>query len=69
MIAAIRGRDSGIAGEVSIHSLRHIFATNLYHKTGDLYLVQPALGHRQIGTIEISAGVRDESLRPALSPG
>ncbi|MBI3872415.1 MAG: tyrosine-type recombinase/integrase [candidate division Zixibacteria bacterium] len=33
---------------VSVHSLRHTFATRLYHKTGDQYLVQRALGHRQI---------------------
>jgi site-specific recombinase XerD len=57
---------SGGRGKVSIHSLRHTFATNLYHKTGDLYLVQRALGHRQIGTTEIYARVSDDTLRRAV---
>jgi len=39
----------------------------LYQKTGDLYLVQRALGHRQITTTEIYARVSDESLRRAVS--
>lgn len=37
------------------------------HKTGDLYLVQRALGHRQITTTEIYARVSDELLREAVS--
>jgi hypothetical protein len=38
----------------------------LYQKTGDLYLVQRALGHRQIATTEIHARVGDEQLRRAI---
>lgn len=59
-------REAGIPG-ASVHSLRHTFATRLYHKTGDLYLVQRALGHRQITTTEVYARVSDERLRGALS--
>ncbi len=44
-----------MARPASIHSLHHTFATKLYHRTGDLYLVQRALGHRQVGTTEIYA--------------
>lgn len=46
---------AGITQPFSIHSVRHTFATRLYRKTGDLYLVQRALGHRQITTTKISA--------------
>ena len=46
--------------------LRHTFATRLYDKTGDLYLVQRALGHRQITTTEVYARVSDDSLRRAV---
>jgi site-specific recombinase XerD len=46
---------------------RHTFATRLYQKTGDLYLVQRALGHRQITTTEIYARVSDDRLRRAIS--
>ncbi|MBI5866944.1 MAG: tyrosine-type recombinase/integrase [candidate division Zixibacteria bacterium] len=56
----------GITRPFSVHSCRHTFATRLYQKTGDLYLVQRALGHRQITTTEIYARVSDERLRSAL---
>jgi site-specific recombinase XerD len=38
----------------------------LYAKTGDLRLVQQALGHRQITTTEIYARVENKALRKAL---
>jgi site-specific recombinase XerD len=60
-------QDAGIDRPVSFHSLRHTFATNLYHKTGDLHLVQRALGHRQITTTEIYARVGDDSVRRAVT--
>jgi integrase/recombinase XerC len=57
---------AGIDRPVSLHSLRHTFATRLYEKTGDLHLVQRALGHRQITTTEVYARVSDGALRRAL---
>ncbi|HUT56657.1 MAG TPA: tyrosine-type recombinase/integrase [Phycisphaerae bacterium] len=58
--------EAGIDRPVSVHSLRHTFATRLYEKTGDLYLVQRALGHRQITTTEIYARVSENTLRRAV---
>jgi len=58
-------REVGITA--SVHSLRHTFATRLYHKTGDLHLVQRALGHRQITTTEIYARVSDDRLKLAVA--
>ena len=58
-------REAGIAA--SVHSLRHTFATRLYRTTGDLHLVQRALGHRQITTTEVYARVSDDSLRQAVA--
>ena len=43
------------------------FATRLDQKTADLYLVQRALGHRQITTTEIYARVSDDRLRWAVT--
>ncbi|MBI3663375.1 MAG: tyrosine-type recombinase/integrase [Acidobacteria bacterium] len=60
-------RKAGVSRRVSVHSLRHTFATRLYHKTGDLYLVQRALGHRQITTTEIYARVNDTTLKRAIA--
>ena len=59
-------REAGIERPVSIHSLRHTFATRLYEKTGDLHLVQRALGHRQITTTEVYARVGDGALKRAM---
>lgn len=58
-------REMGVTA--SVHSFRHTFATRLYQKTGDLHLVQRALGHRQITTTEIYARVSDDSVRRAVS--
>ncbi len=60
-------REAGIGRSISLHSLRHTFATRLYEKTGDLHLVQRALGHRQITTTEIYAHFSDNSLRQAMN--
>jgi site-specific recombinase XerD len=57
---------SGIKRHLTVHSLRHTFAMNLYRQTGDLRLVQTALGHKHIGTTEIYARVEDKALRRAL---
>jgi integrase/recombinase XerC len=57
---------AGIDRHLTVHSLRHTFAMNLYRKTGDLRLVQTALGHRHISTTEIYARVEDKTLRRAL---
>jgi site-specific recombinase XerD len=57
----------GITRQLSVHSLRHAFAMRLFSKTGNLRLVQRALGHRHIGTTEIYARVEDKALRKALA--
>jgi len=36
--------------DASCHSLRHLFATNLYNKNKDIVLVKEALGHKSIQT-------------------
>jgi hypothetical protein len=60
-------RVASITRRVSIHSVCHTVATRLCHKTGDLHLVQRALGHRQITTTEVYAQVSDDSLRKAVA--
>ncbi|MCX5799770.1 MAG: tyrosine-type recombinase/integrase [Candidatus Eisenbacteria bacterium] len=58
---------AGITKPLSVHSLRRTFAARLYSKTGDLHLVQRALGHRHITTTEIYVMVEDKVLRKALA--
>ena len=56
--AGIRGR--------SAHALRHTFATSLLARTGDLRLVQSALGHRSVVSTTIYAQVDRARLRAAV---
>jgi len=58
---------AGITRHFSVHSLRHAFAMRLFSKTGNLRLVQRALGHRHIATTEIYAQVEDKALRKAIT--
>jgi integrase/recombinase XerC len=53
---------SGIRRRMSVHSLRHTFATLLYSATGDLLLVSRALGHRDIRTTQRYAHVEEHRL-------
>ena len=59
-------KKAGIKRHLTVHSLRHTVAMNLYRESGDLRLVQTALGHRHISTTEIYARVEDKTLRRAL---
>ncbi len=58
---------SGIRQRMSVHSLRHTFATLLYRATGDLLLVNRALGHRDIRSTQRYAHVEDRQLVQALN--
>jgi len=43
----------------TFHTLRHSYATYLYEKTGDIYLVSHMLGHAQVETTQIYAHIND----------
>ena len=60
-------RRAGIERSASPHSLRHSFATRLLARTGDLRLVQDALGHRSIASTTIYARVDEGRLRAAIN--
>lgn len=59
-------RRAGIEKNISVHGLRHTFATSLLERTGNLALVQQSLGHRHISTTTIYAHVPSEELRNAM---
>jgi site-specific recombinase XerD len=62
-----KGAGSGIRRRMSVHSLRHTFATLLYAETGDLLLVNRALGHRDIRSTQRYVHVEDRRLVDALN--
>lgn len=56
----------GISKDVHPHTLRHTFATDLLRATGNIVLVQKALGHASIVTTTIYTHIVDDQLEKAL---
>lgn len=52
--------------QVSPHTLRHTFATDLYRETKNIRLVQKALGHADLSTTMIYTHIVDDELEAAL---
>mgnify|MGYP002787109189 FL=1 len=52
--------------DASPHSLRHTFATRLLARTGDLFLVQRALGHRSIASTVVYLQIDERRLKDSI---
>jgi site-specific recombinase XerD len=63
---AVRG--AGITKDVSVHSLRHSFATHLLESGVDLRYIQELLGHKSSKTTEIYTHVSNKNLSRIQSP-
>jgi site-specific recombinase XerC len=59
-------RRAGIRGRYSPHSCRHSFALGLYEHTGDVLVVQAALGHRAISSTLVYARASADRVRAAV---
>ena len=66
-VAARKGEEAGIDWRIHPHALRHTFATELLDETGDLALVQDALGHSKPETTRVYAKVRNGRLALAMA--
>jgi site-specific recombinase XerD len=60
--------DAGIEKRVSMHSLRHAFATHLLEQHVDIRLIQVLLGHKKLETTALYAQVATDILREVVSP-
>ena len=60
--------DAGITKRVSMHTLRHSFATHLLEAKVDIRVIQVLLGHNKLETTAIYASVATELLREVISP-
>jgi len=52
--------------DISPHTLRHTFATDLYRETKNIRLVQKALGHSNLTSTMIYTHIVDEELEEAM---
>ena len=59
---------AGIVRPVSVHTLRHSFATHLLEQKVDIRVIQVMLGHKKLETTTIYTQVATELLREVVSP-
>ena len=57
---------AGINKDISPHTLRHTYATDFYRDTGNIRMVQKALGHADISTTMIYTHIVDDELEDAM---
>ena len=60
--------EAGIDKSVSMHTLRHSFATHLLEQKVDIRVIQVLLGHKKLDTTALYAQVATELLRDVVSP-
>jgi integrase/recombinase XerD len=61
-------REAGLDKRVSMHTLRHSFATHLLEQKEDIRVIQVLLGHKKLDTTALYTQVATETLRQVISP-
>lgn len=59
---------AGVLKKLSMHTLRHSFATHLIEKGTDIHCIQSLLGHESIKTTEIYTHITNKGLENIKNP-
>ena len=57
---------AGLNGKLATHSLRKSFAQRIYEQSGDIFLVQELLGHKNVSTTQRYLGVNYADAKAAV---
>ncbi|RLD52816.1 MAG: integrase [Bacteroidetes bacterium] len=61
-------KDAGISKKITLHGLRHSYATHLHEKGIDIRVIQELLGHNSIKTTEIYTHISKKRINDVRSP-
>jgi len=64
----LAAKDAGIEKRVTMHLLRHSFATHLLEQRVDIRVIQVLLGHSKLETTSVYTHVATDLLRQVISP-
>jgi integrase/recombinase XerD len=67
-IVSYAAKRAGISKPVSVHTLRHTFATHLLEAGEDIRKIQELLGHSNLSTTQIYTHVSTEELKKIKNP-